>query len=216
MLVPTSPNGQDPSALSEPGAIAVFPSTDFSANGTAANTDEHRLVPTLEASQQHFIEPQIEAQDNTGLAVANLVDENIPTRANAVDALQFAERAQKARQYRTLGFCAIFVALVAVVASVVGTQYKSISSRAVTSASPSSVPSFSPTLSREAYLQSLLREFLSPQPLALEWSILDPFFESRFDWQILQRYSLAAFYYATNGDDWLDNTNWLTYNHSVC
>lgn len=224
-LVSTSPSlfGLDPSgALSEPGAIAVFPSTDFGANGSASNTDERRLVPNLQTSQQHSTEPQNETRDNTGLAVADLVDEDIPTVANAVDATRFAEKARKARQCLMFGFFVILVAVV-IAASVIGIQYKPTASKAVestpypaTSISPSSGPSVSPTLSREAYLRSLLPEPLSPQPLAFEWSTMDPYFENRLDWQIVQRYSLAAFYYSTNGDRWLKNTNWLTYNHSVC
>lgn len=32
----------------------------------------------------------------------------------------------------------------------------------------------------------------------------------------IQRYAMAVFYYSTNGDDWTNNTNWLSFNTSEC
>jgi len=34
--------------------------------------------------------------------------------------------------------------------------------------------------------------------------------------QLLQRFSLATFYYATNGEDWNDHTGWLEYDQHEC
>jgi hypothetical protein len=79
------------------------------------------------------------------------------------------------------------------------------------------------TTSLEDQIQSLLPDYTlaatrdaeSPQYLAFQWTLNDTAAsgDSYSDWQIVQRFALATLYYATGGDDWLNNTNWL--NHSV-
>lgn len=85
-------------------------------------------------------------------------------------------------------------------------------------------PTRAPKLSQKDYLWSLLPDYtvteisdvLSPQFLASEWSLADPYFANRTEAQIVQRFALAAFFFATGGIRWVHNTNWLSYNHSVC
>jgi hypothetical protein len=50
----------------------------------------------------------------------------------------------------------------------------------------------------------------SPQYMAYSWLLEDKFLMEYSRKRILQRYSLATFYYATNGDQWLKNDFWLS------
>jgi hypothetical protein len=54
---------------------------------------------------------------------------------------------------------------------------------------------------------------LSPQSKALAWLDSNTNLESFDDWQKIQRYVLAMFYYSTNGDGWLIHDGWLTDEH---
>ena len=54
---------------------------------------------------------------------------------------------------------------------------------------------------------------LSPQSKALAWLDSNTNLESFDDWQKIQRYVLAMFYYSTNGDEWLERDGWLTDEH---
>ena len=56
----------------------------------------------------------------------------------------------------------------------------------------------------------------SPLYLANKWLVLDPNFPSYSQARKYQRYVLAALYYATAGDNWYNNTNWLSYEVSEC
>jgi len=56
----------------------------------------------------------------------------------------------------------------------------------------------------------------SPVCLANAWMVQDPKLETHSAWKKIQRFSLAAFYYATKGDDWFHNDDWLSYNVPEC
>ena len=56
----------------------------------------------------------------------------------------------------------------------------------------------------------------SPQASALFWLGADYNFESYTVDQRLQRFSLASLYYALGGENWNDNTHWLSYDLSDC
>jgi hypothetical protein len=91
---------------------------------------------------------------------------------------------------------------------------------------PSHMPSDSPTLSPTAFPTSTpLLDFLkesspdsgealnmtsSPQFKAFSWLSDNNFLTEYSEKQLLQRYSMATLYYATNGDQWLVNTFWLS------
>jgi Leucine-rich repeat (LRR) protein len=84
--------------------------------------------------------------------------------------------------------------------------------------------------SLEDYIQSLFPDYTldaihsedaaeTPQYLAYQWTLNDTaaFSGNNYsDWQIVQRFALATFYYATGGDDWFDNTNWLDHSVDEC
>ena len=56
----------------------------------------------------------------------------------------------------------------------------------------------------------------SSQAKALQWLLEDPSIESYSDDQLLQRYALATFYLATNGNQWKENSGWLDYDLHEC
>lgn len=55
-----------------------------------------------------------------------------------------------------------------------------------------------------------LRDSSSPQFQAVRWLNDNENFDSFSDAKKLTRYALATFYYSTQGDSWIDNTNWVT------
>jgi len=56
----------------------------------------------------------------------------------------------------------------------------------------------------------------SPQWKAWVWLVADPQIERYSVERLLQRFSLATMYYATNGESWPKKDNWLSYEHHEC
>lgn len=56
----------------------------------------------------------------------------------------------------------------------------------------------------------------SPQASAFEWLCGDPNLSNYSDGRILERYALATLYESTNGDEWKNNSGWLSYETSEC
>jgi hypothetical protein len=89
---------------------------------------------------------------------------------------------------------------------------------AVPSAVPSMAPSAAPSeFSLERFQNVFLPDFAlaaianqtTPQADALAWLSEDPFLDTRSSFEILQRYSLAVMYYATDGENWFSNDGWV-------
>jgi hypothetical protein len=86
---------------------------------------------------------------------------------------------------------------------------------------PTAVPTLAPTdmpwtLLFQDSTQEALLESDSPQSLALEWVLADPNLVHYDDQRILQRFALATFFYSTSGDQWNNQTYWLSYDRSEC
>ncbi|CAB9518113.1 receptor-like protein kinase [Seminavis robusta] len=52
---------------------------------------------------------------------------------------------------------------------------------------------------------------MTAQSKAFRWVLEDPILMTYEPWRIIQRFALATLYYATEGDQWLENTDWLSY-----
>lgn len=56
----------------------------------------------------------------------------------------------------------------------------------------------------------------SPVELAEAWLEADPNLDTYSEERRAQRLALAIFYYATDGDNWIQNTGWLSYDTNEC
>jgi len=64
--------------------------------------------------------------------------------------------------------------------------------------------------------QQRSRHLQNAEELAIAWQTNDPNFADYSDELQIQRYTLALFYYATGGDNWENNTDWLDYEVPEC
>lgn len=78
-------------------------------------------------------------------------------------------------------------------------------------------PTGTPTLLFDlpAYTQQALADPSSPQSLVLDWMYSDPQLLTYTPERQMQRYALAAFYFATGGANWTDSSNWLDLNSDI-
>lgn len=98
--------------------------------------------------------------------------------------------------------------------------------KAITSSSLTAVPSSSPSpLPLEKLVLSLLPEETnnaisgdpeSPQAQAYQWMMEDPNLSDYSEFRIVQRFALATFYLALNGDNWSENRQWLSHDYHEC
>eukprot|EP00980_Cylindrotheca_fusiformis_P007640 scaffold1605_cov141-Cylindrotheca_fusiformis.AAC.3 len=85
---------------------------------------------------------------------------------------------------------------------------------------PSIRPTTSPTVSNHILFDFLVQNSFdggralgnpsSPQYKAFSWLAKNQNLESYTETRRLQRYAMATLYYSTNGDEWLNNKNWLS------
>lgn len=143
-------------------------------------------------------------------------ERNAVPHATLVDQTAVAEK--KRRHNRRLGILVatgIIIILVIILGTTLGTRNNNDVPKNIE-------PTPSPTLSPESVaVQELiesvsfdggaaLRNASSPQSMALEWLQQDSMNTAYEDWRLIQRYVLAVLYYSTNGENWVDNTNWLS------
>jgi len=142
------------------------------------------------------------------LAVAVEVDDDEDVEVAAAVQIDPLEKQKKLKKYRRIAAgVGLIVVVVVVVVAVFATQ-ESVDAPAVVE--PTGAPTPAPTSSRRADIESLLVQNgivlsgvdnveNSPQYKAFEWiSDVDELALSSTDSNLLQRYALATFYYATN------------------
>ncbi|CAB9510723.1 leucine rich repeat [Seminavis robusta] len=168
--------------------------------------------------------------------VANPVDDEDLQQAqeyNPTTAMpSSARRKQKTKRVKTcllLG-AILLVALIMVLMAtgiLVPTTSKTNEDAAQATAVPTMNPSGAPSIimSLEEHIKALLpadtlmaiqEDPTSPQSMAYEWLLEDDDdgkSNLHSDARISQKFALATLYFATSGDTWADNTNWL--NHSI-
>ncbi|CAB9500541.1 Leucine Rich Repeat [Seminavis robusta] len=173
---------------------------------------------------------------DSGLAVANLVS-NEPSPLELPQAQNFDERDEsrrrKERKARQLQTCitsnvilviAVIVVAVCVLVPVLSLRETDANDDGNIIMEPTNqdIPSQAPTPVEESILsllpeetvQAITEESMSPQAEAFSWLVEDA--ENILQLphrQIQQRFALATLYFATGGDMWISNDNWL--NHSV-
>jgi len=77
-------------------------------------------------------------------------------------------------------------------------------------------PPFDPDLLLASTVKAIEEDTESPQYKANLWMWNDPLLQTYLPWQQQQRFALVAKYYATGGQDWFRNDNWLSYSVSEC
>ncbi|CAB9506617.1 LRR receptor-like serine threonine-protein kinase [Seminavis robusta] len=169
---------------------------------------------------------------NDALVVANPVAEESPAelpKATQYD-LEELDGARQKRQRKTslfliVGFLIAVGILLAVVFLVVLNANEKVTNMESNATQTTSLPTEAPSLSSEDEVLQLLppdtqRAILnipdSPQARAYSWVLDDPKLTNYSSWRVLQRFVLATLYWATSGDNWYHNDNWLLYNVSEC
>ncbi|CAB9499045.1 Leucine Rich Repeat [Seminavis robusta] len=184
---------------------------------SGAEIETHSDLPSEEVLPERTL-------GNSVLAAANPVDESFPQdlpQAQEFES-QKSTREQQDKKFKItplLGAITL-VAVVIVIVVIVVLRWKDDQVAPMT-AVPTSTPSAAPTMSLEGTIKVLLEEETllaledpeSPQFMAFEWLLEDPNLPFYSDGRSKQKFALASLYYATSGDTWMDNTNWL--NHSI-
>ena len=231
------PETSMPGAYATPGAYAL----SFFTNGVSQNQNSNETFNTITAADAR--QPAIiraEAEED-GLAVANPVDENSERNARldlprAVTEEQVREenlrKKRKTARRQTVqmilfGLCLVLVIVIPFVLLQENTTSE-LATRAPIPANSSaeSVADVPPLSPDEATLRALLPEYTldkimnetgSPQAQAYQWMLRDPILRKKgLAWRVKQRFALVATYFATSGENWFFNTNWLEHDTHEC
>ncbi|CAB9507803.1 Leucine Rich Repeat [Seminavis robusta] len=242
-LAPPLPVATTPSTVS---AFAIQPLPDHGTRPTR-NTDQIHQGPGAVAVRGRPLfatstsPGQRQRQNNTtatstssnqGLAVANLVDEEVhpafpaePQSSTGTTATQKTKDKTKQLKTNILLLAMLLIAIATVAIAVVVSGNKK-NNTVASSVAPTISPSAAPT-SLEASILSLLPDETisaitnhagSPQAKAWQWLLQDPSLSSlsSSEERIQQRFALATFFFATQGDKWAVNTHWLDYTVHEC
>jgi hypothetical protein len=228
---PTPSTRGQPVMESAPGAFAV--EGPFAREADDRHDARNTVPATVSISS-------VGDDSNSGLVTARPVDEEEPHEIPQATALAAEEEDVPSKEDRTMYAWAPFVVTAvavagfigAVVATLVGmkpasqtsSQLTSNSSSPVMESSASTPPTSAPTTWTESWTQSLppftlqaIQEDLdSPQFRAYEWLLRDPHLRNYTDWKLQQRLALATLYYATEGEDWFSQDDWLDYEVDEC
>ena len=145
--------------------------------------------------------------------------ENRRVNATPVDAEELRKMQARKRRWILGGSIVVVLAIVAVVLGVtLGGNKSSPSPSAVKiNTSPTPVPTTQAYVALQDLMSSVtldggaaFADPLSPQSKALAWLEGNANLDDYPDWRMIQRYTLATFYYCTNGDGWLESDGWLT------
>ncbi|CAB9512862.1 Leucine Rich Repeat [Seminavis robusta] len=165
-----------------------------------------------------------------GLAVAQMVSDDPEELQNAAEFDADTSRRQKEKsrkQFMTkilLSIIAFIAILMILITILIPGKESAEATSPPKSANPSSMPSQMPT-TFEGYLMSLLPEHSelaidkipdSPQSKAWQWLLKDSSLPNHSKARIKQQFALATLYFATGGDSWNNNDNWLDHGIHEC
>ncbi|CAB9525453.1 Leucine Rich Repeat [Seminavis robusta] len=224
---PPQESFEEPQDLAEPGAYAVAP-TPFD-NDDAENVMEER----------QDIDPPPPEQDNSGLAVAREVQNDPEDPRSLPQAEEYNENRESHTQESNkqialvLGYGLCFVVLVVLLAVLLGKSGDGTEAQPAmepvepnkedapmdSSIPPSASPIFEQLLSYfPNYTIQALEVQESPQSKALDWLLDDPDLMEYVDleWRVKQRFALVALFHSTDGFNWTNSDNWLSYSHHEC
>lgn len=205
------------------------------------NTDAVAPGAYAEGGRPDFARPQPRqsggngnqaASPNDGLVEARLVSEDRdPEQADLEEAspLHPEDMAKDSKSYRSryIGFALAVAAVCAAITALAihhdkdKTKSMQIKDHHPATQAPTSVAdrlsSLLPSVTLDAIEdRGLAGDEDSPQRLAYQWMLDDPFFLDYPEDRLIQRFALACLFFSTGGFDWSDNEHWLSYSHHEC
>ena len=233
--VPTGTSGQEHN-VSLPGAYACAGLSETSnvENTTAVggDSDSASAISTRSTGDD---DSTIAASIEEGLAQAMPIEDTNPQdlpHAAAVDMeekdARHPEMTHKPRRSELLllAFLVLMIVIVGVGVTLAIRTEKQGSRNSTPSTISTNLPGSIPLdMSRREHILSLLpletlqaieEDPFSPQSLALDFCRNDPNLDSYPDWRILQRFALVTLFYATSGEQWKDNSGYLSHKIHEC
>ncbi|CAB9515545.1 Leucine Rich Repeat [Seminavis robusta] len=226
---PIEPNRQE----SLPGAWAQCPSNDGSRDGTSTQDDED--TPCFDDDNTAASQPRSDAQlRDSNLVTAISVDEDEESHFPTADPVQPPPEDKEigTESQQKCFFCLLFVILVVATTATLLAVAKKDEGNDTASTNDSALydtdtgEQISPAdyVSRflpSDTLQRIEMDPFSPQALAFDWLIQDPFlfggnYSSDSSWRLPQRLALATLYFSLGGEGWPIQDNWLSYDHDEC
>jgi len=209
------------------GAYAVSPDTGDREESTLEQLD----IAILEDPEEEDLPlpaPTPQQVNTAGLVEARPVDEPFEISLGIpqdMDARKRQENRDDAFRTWTIRLIALFclVLVIVVVVVVLTVPQESITVVAAPTPAPSTA---APTTAAPTYaftpllpsftLEAMANDPNSPQALAYQWLLEDPLRETHSEEKQVQRMALATFFYATNGESWTFNTNWIDHAVDEC
>ncbi|CAB9511118.1 Leucine Rich Repeat [Seminavis robusta] len=210
-----------------PGA---FPSGGNSQAGEEdlETTEMTRIEPAT--TQPPTIEPE---NGNSGLAVANLVDEDeyiapedLPQAQDYNLENENGSIETRMKEFKTKVLLGVIVLLAITIILVAIVTPRKKQDDPVPTSTPSEFPSSNPSQGPSSYsaywlslfpestVSTILEDPESPQSMAFEWLVEEiDILRNLTAQRVVQRFVLATFYFANSDDQWSFSDNWL--NHSV-
>ncbi|CAB9505749.1 Leucine Rich Repeat [Seminavis robusta] len=196
----------------------------FKVSGTSAHT---RMTSSSRESVDARAQTHHGTSDDGGLVVANLVDEDLPHAEHY--SIQTRNRKRKAHSEQAKTRIILGVMTLAMIIIIL-TAVLPLVNKGATPDTPESgtelqtnYPSESPVNPLEKKIKYVLfkgdatlalGDADSHQSRAYQWLLQDSdHLPTYSDERIIQKFALASLYFATDGNGWEDNTNWL--NHSI-
>ncbi|CAB9514100.1 Leucine Rich Repeat [Seminavis robusta] len=230
---PPQPTIEESQDLAEPGAYAFAPIQP-----------DHNDAEIITEETRQDIGPPPQEQDNSGLAVAREVQDDPEDPRSLPQAEEYNEnRESQKRTAQTkesnkrivlfLGYGICLVVLVVLLVVLLGkTDDGNDALPAIepvepnkedapmdSSMPPSASPIFEQLLSYfPNYTIWALEVPESPQSKALDWLLDDPDLMEYVDleWRVKQRFALVTLFHSTDGFNWTNSDNWLSYSHHEC
>lgn len=222
----------------EPGAYAVGGIDGQQQRHEDVQHQDHEAETPEEAPGQR---PDQHPHDSSLAVAREVLDHShegqrldLPRAQELDDGAQQLQDSQRKGRHTSIFIVAVVTiaaaVVVAIVTSVRLTQRGSDNDEPFTT---TAAPTPTPT-SLESYVLSLLPDYTlkdiqennaSPQARAYEWILQDPSLVGNYPTsshllypkdRILQRFALATFFYATNGQEWFNNTHWLSHQIHEC
>ncbi|CAB9527840.1 Leucine Rich Repeat [Seminavis robusta] len=206
---------------SPPGAFAI--GGPGAHRGSASSLVIYSSVRASQSDPVHIDDAHLVALDEESAPADNTDGSHHSSNTELVEGKVLGRR-QQDKQGRWIGWVAILgCAVLAVVLMLVFLVGRSDGELKETTMSASSTftqdqapyPPFHDDLPA-LVTTGILENRYSPFYHANEWVMKDPNFSIYAKERNLQRFYLAMMYHATNGDSWLDNENWLSYEVSEC